>query len=189
MRFAKFVAAAAVLGAVTAVSACGSSDSNDAPLPSTTASSATTTSSTAAASTDGITGINDPNKRPTVAVLNTMLETALNPKVPASERQQLVQGSEKDPQAFAKLDKAVAENKGVTYKIIPPVIPAGPKKATVKVRVKLPDNPVTNVEAGIVFDGGRWKLSNGTVCALMSSGNVKSAMCPSTASTSAKPTS
>lgn len=186
LRFAKFVAAAAMVGAATTTLVACSSGSDDAPIvpPLSSTTAATTTSSTAV-SADGITGVTDPNKRPTVAVLNKMLEKALDPTAPASERTLLVQGAEADPQVFAKLDKAVKENPGVTYKIYPPVIPAGPKKANVKVQVKLPDNPATKLEASIVFDEGRWKLANSTVCPLLTANNVKSAMCPASSSTSA----
>ncbi|GAB19319.1 hypothetical protein GOEFS_081_00080 [Gordonia effusa NBRC 100432] len=180
LRFAKFVAAAAVLGAAATLTACGTDD--EAPIvPTAPSSSSAAESSTASA--DGITGVTDPNKRPTVAVLNKMLDKALDADAPASEKTLLVQGSEKDPQVFTKLDKALKDNPGVTYKIFPPVIPAGPKKANVKVQVKLPGEVPTKLEASIVFDDGRWKLANSTVCPLLSANNVKSAMCP----TAAKP--
>lgn len=182
MRIAKFVAAAAVVGAATSLAAC-SSGSDDAPaLP--PATSATTTSS-ASADASGITGVTDPNKRPSVATLNKMLDTALDAKVPNSQKTDLVEGAERDPQVFDKLNKALADNPGVTYKIFPPVIPAGPKKANVKVQVKLPDNPPTKLEASIVFIDGRWKLANSTVCPLLTANNVKSAMCTSTESSKA----
>ncbi|WP_419219396.1 hypothetical protein [Gordonia sp. CPCC 205333] len=184
MRFAKFVAAAAVLGAATTLAACGSDD--EAPLVTTTP-SATSTAESSTASADGITGVTDPNKRPTVAVLNKMLDKALDADAPVSEKTLLVQGSEKDPQVFTKLNKALADNPGVSYKIFPPVIPAGPKKANVKVQVKLPNDPATKLEASIVFDNGRWKLANSTVCPLLSANNVKSAMCTTAKTSATKP--
>ncbi len=191
LRIAKFVAGAMIVGAAGALTACGTS-SDDAPILPAVTSSATTTSSSAA-SADDITGVTDPNVRPTVATLNKMLTKALDAKLPNDEKTLLVQGSELDPQVFNKLNKAMKENPGVTYKIYPPVIPAGPKKANVKVQVKLPNNPATKLEAGIVFDNGRWKLANSTVCPLLTANDVKSAMCTASGSSSStkapKPTS
>lgn len=182
LRIAKFVAGAMIVGAAGALTACGTS-SDDAPILPAVTSSATTTSSSAA-SADDITGVTDPNVRPTVATLNKMLTKALDAKLPNDEKTLLVQGSELDPQVFNKLNKAMKENPGVTYKIYPPVIPAGPKKANVKVQVKLPNNPATKLEAGIVFDNGRWKLANSTVCPLLTANDVKSAMCTASGSSS-----
>ncbi|MGV9859137.1 hypothetical protein ACWDTD_10850 [Gordonia sp. NPDC003425] len=175
MKFPKFVAAAIMATAVvTSVAACGGSDdSDDVPTVGTTT---TATTQTGASGADA--GVTNPNVRPSVATLNDMLNTALDPNVPNSQKTELVQGSEKDPAIFDKLVQARKENPDVTYQIFPPVIPAGPKKATVKVQVKLPDNPPTKVDAQIVYDGGRWKLAADSVCPLLSGNNVKSAMCP-----------
>ena len=159
----------------TSLAACSSSDdSDDVPTVATTTSAAATSEAGASGADAGVT---NPNVRPSVATLNAMLDKALDPNVPNSEKTELVQGSEKDPQLFDKLVKAREDNKDVTYQIFPPVIPAGPNKATVKVQVKLPDNPPTKLDAQIVYDGGRWKLASDSVCPILSGNNIKSAMC------------
>ena len=159
----------------TSLAACSSSDdSDDVPTVAATTSAAATSEAAASGADAGVT---NPNVRPSVATLNAMLNKALDPNVPNSEKTDLVQGSEKDPQLFDKLVKARQDNKDVTYQIFPPVIPAGPNKATVKVQVKLPDNPPTKLDAQIVYDGGRWKLASDSVCPILSGNNIKSAMC------------
>ena len=176
MKFPKFVGAAVMTVAVaTSLAACSSSDdSDDVPTVAATTSAAATSEAAASGADAGVT---NPNVRPSVATLNAMLNKALDPNVPNSEKTDLVQGSEKDPQLFDKLVKAREDNKDVTYQIFPPVIAAGPNKATVKVQVKLPDNPPTKLDAQIVYDGGRWKLASDSVCPILSGNNIKSAMC------------
>ena len=90
---------------------------------------------------------------------------------------ELVEGSEKDPAIFDELVKARAENSDVDWVLVNPVISAGPNKARVKVRIETAGNPPTNAESTIVYDDGRWKLSNETVCNLLGLYQVESAMC------------
>ncbi|MFT4042386.1 MAG: hypothetical protein QM673_04415 [Gordonia sp. (in: high G+C Gram-positive bacteria)] len=174
MKFPQFVGVAVLAAAVaTGVAACGDDSSDDVPtVPS-------TTSAAASAESGGSAGVTNATAPPSVAVLNEMLSTALDPAVPNSKKTELVQDSEKDLALFDKLVAARKQNPGVTYKILPPVIPAGPNKATVKVQVKLPDNPPAKADAQIVYSGGRWKLSANTVCGLLGGANIKSPMCPS----------
>ncbi|GAB90378.1 hypothetical protein [Gordonia rhizosphera] len=174
MKFSKIVTAALIAGSIATVAACGSDDSDVPSVP-------TVSSATAASGTAG--GVTDPNTRPSVATLNQMLTEALDPDVPNAEKTRLVEGSSADPTVFDKLVQAKEENPDVTYEIFPPVIPAGPNKATVKVQVKLPDNPPTKLDASIVYVDGRWKLSKDTVCPLITANNIESPMCV-TASTS-----
>nr|WP_202422026.1 hypothetical protein [Gordonia sp. SID5947] len=172
-----------IAASVASVAACGSDDSDvpDVPTVSSAASSAD-----AGGSSDDVT---DPNKRPSVETLNAMLTKALDPNVPNSEKTELVEGSSADPTVFDKLVKAKQDNPDVTYEIFPPVIPDGPNKATVKVQVKLPDNPPTKLDAGIVYTDGRWMLSSATVCPLITANNVTTPMCktPAGGSTSKAP--
>ncbi|MXP21142.1 hypothetical protein GIY30_07215 [Gordonia sp. HNM0687] len=174
MKFPKIVTAALVAGAVASVAACGSDDSDVPEVP-------TVSSATAAATGDGV---NDPDAPPSVAALNQMLEEALDPDVPNSEKTELVEGSAADPAIFDELVSAKQDNPDVTYEIFPPVIPAGPNKATVKVQVKLPDNPPTKLDASIVYVDNRWKLSRDTVCPLISANNVATPMCTDAAGAS-----
>ena len=64
-----------------------------------------------------LTGLTNPKVRPTVKTLNQMLDMALDPNVPNSEKTQLVEGSEKDPEVFNKLVQARKDNPDATYKI------------------------------------------------------------------------
>ncbi|MDL9944432.1 hypothetical protein QSJ19_02290 [Gordonia sp. ABSL11-1] len=181
MKFPKIVTAALIAASVASVAACGSDDSDIPEVP--TVSSA---DSSADAGSGGDSGVTNPNQRPSVATLNEMLNTALDPNVPNSQKTELVEGSSADPKIFDELVKAKQDNPDVTYEIFPPVIPAGPNKATVKVQVKLPDNPPTKLDASIVYVDGRWKLSRNTVCPLITANNVTTPMCTDAGGASSK---
>jgi hypothetical protein len=156
---------------MTGVAACGCDDSDAPPAP--------TLTCTADAAAGGDTGsaITNGDKPPSIAALNELVATAVDPKVPRDEKIVLVQGSEKDPAIFDELVKARAENSDVDWVLVNPVISSGPKKARVKVRSETAGNPPTNAESTIVYDDGRWKLSNETVCNLLGLYQVQSAMC------------
>lgn len=175
MKFPKFVGTAMIAAAVTmGVAACGGGEGDGVPQ-------VPTATSSAASGTAGADSVTDPNQRPTVATLNEMLNTALDPNVPNSEKTQLVQGSEKDPNIFDKLVDARAENPDATYELSPPVLAAGPNRGSVKVTVQLPGNPAQKLDAQIVYDGGRWKLASDSVCPVLQFQNIRSAMCPAPA--------
>ncbi|MFT4124792.1 MAG: hypothetical protein QM662_00990 [Gordonia sp. (in: high G+C Gram-positive bacteria)] len=187
MRFPKFVGAAMVAAAVTvSLAACGGEDDADA-VPTVPATSSAAASTGAAASSGaqggGIGNVTNSRVLPTVAQLNAMLETALDPDVPNSQKVALVQHSERDPDIFDKLVQARRDNPDVRYSIRGPVRTDGPNRGKVRVNVKLPEQAPTDIDAQIVFDHGRWKLASSTVCPLITGNGVSSAMCPS-ASTS-----
>ncbi len=171
MKFRKFVTAGVAVCAFLSIAACSDDGGSDDPT--------TTTSTTASSETStGAGGLTDAKKPPTAAALNQMLEKALDPSVPATEKTELVEGSEKDPALFDKLVAGREANPDLTYEIVAPVRPAGTNQAKANVKVQLPDAPQQQVEALIVFDNGTWKLSSTTVCLLLSGANVKSPMCP-----------
>ncbi|WP_028462831.1 hypothetical protein [Nocardia sp. 348MFTsu5.1] len=172
MKLRKFVTAGVAVCAFLSIAAC--SDDSDSPATTTAATSSAATSSAAGG------GLTDPSKPPTAAELNTMLQKALDPNVPASEKTDLVQDSEKDPKIFDTLVAAAAANPDLEYQIVAPVRPAGTNQAKANVKVKFPDTPEQQVEALIVFDDGTWKLSSTTVCLLLSAANETSPMCPAT---------
>ncbi len=169
MKLQKIATVGLAVAAFLSIAACSDGGSDD----------ATPTSSTVvgSSSTAGGSGVSDPSKPPTAATLNGLLKEALDPSVPNTAKTELVQGSSADPQLFDKLVKARAENPTITYQLVPPVVATGNGQATVKVKVKLPDVPEQTVDAGIVYDQGRWKLAKNTVCPLLSANNVASAMC------------
>ena len=181
MKIGKFAVAIAAVAALTLTAGCSSDD--NAPK----AKGGDKTSSETSAPAGGASGqdgefeaeMTNPDARPTVPALNQMLQRALDPDIPAAQKTNLVEGSEADPALFDELVKALEENPGVEYQITPPVLAAGPRKGTVKVEVGLPDTPPTRVDATIVFDDGRWKLSKSTVCPLLQANDVETPMCAS----------
>lgn len=173
MKLRKFVTAGVAVCAFLSIAACSDDDGG-----STTTTATTTTSSSSETAGGG--GLTDSSKPPTAAELNTMLETALDPNVPATEKTKLVQNSDKDPGLFDKLVEAAEANPDLEYQIVAPVRPAGKDQAKANVKVKLPDTPEQQLEALIVFDQGTWKLSSTTVCLLLSAANETSPMCPAT---------
>lgn len=171
MKYRKFLGATMIAAALmTTVAACGSDDADAPPAPT------LTSTDTAAAGGDG-SEITDGSNPPSIAALNELVDKAVDPDVPRAEKVELVEGSEKDPAIFDELVKARAENSDVDWVLVNPVISAGPNKARVKVRIETAGNPPTNAESTIVFDDGRWKLSNETVCNLLGLYQVESAMC------------
>lgn len=173
MKFRKYLMVGIVAAAVSTTAACGSDSSNDLPV--------VTSATSSAAAAPGSTSLDDQmtnsKQRPSVEALNDMLQQALDPKIPPKDKIKLVEGSEADPDLFNQLVKAKEENPDVTYKIKKPVVGNGPGKASVKVEVKLPDNPPTKIDASIVYDNGRWKLSKDTVCTLLTAYDVKTVLC------------
>ncbi|MBJ7291527.1 hypothetical protein [Williamsia sp.] len=168
MKLQKIATAGLAVAAFLSIAACSDGGSDDAtPSTSAVASSSTSTGS----------GVSDPSKPPTASTLNGLLEKALDANVPAADKTDLVQGSQADPQLFDKLVKFKQDNPTVSYQLVPPVIATGSGQASVKVKVKLPDNPEATLDAAIVYDQGNWKLAKSTVCLLLQSANVKSAMC------------
>lgn len=184
MNIRKLVTGVVVAGALAATAACGGNDdSNLPPVPTATASETTGAASTA---TGGEAEMTNPDKIPSVDALNEMLQKALDPDIKPADKVELVEGSEVDPDLFKELVKAKKDNPDVTYEIKRPILKDGPKRAKVKVEVKLPDNPPTKIDASIVFDNGRWKLSKQTVCPLLEQADVSSPLCTDSSSSKAK---
>lgn len=178
MKFPKFVGAVMITAAVTvSVAACSSDSSDDIPTV------AQTTTSSAASTAGGGTNVTDASNPPSVATLNQMLQTALDPNVPNAQKTQLVQNSQKDPAIFGKLVQLKTDNPGATYQIRGPVTTDGPNRASVRVQVKLPDQQPQDIDAQIVYDGGRWKLASSFVCPLITTNGVTTPMCPTSSST------
>lgn len=185
MNIRKFVTGAVLAGALAATAACGGNSNSD--LPPVPTASATATSATTSAATGTEAEMTNKNQVPGVEALNGMLQTALDPKIKPADKVDLVEGSQVDPNLFNELVKAKKDNPDVTYEIKKPILKDGPNRAKVKVEVTLPNNPPTKIDASIVFDNGRWKLSKQTVCPLLQQADVKSPLCVDTgASTKAK---
>ncbi|PZU03241.1 MAG: hypothetical protein DI630_05680 [Gordonia sp. (in: high G+C Gram-positive bacteria)] len=170
--------AGVALCAFVSIAACSDDGGSDDPTTTTTTTSVAGPSDSADPS--GAPGLTDSKKPPTAAALNTMLETALDPNIPNTEKTELVEGSDADPEIFDKLIAGMKANPDVTYEIVAPVRPAGANQAKANVKINFPDQPQTQVEALIAYNEGRWKLSKTTVCLLLSGANEKSPMCPAT---------
>lgn len=178
MKYRKLLGATMIAAALmTSVAACGGDDSDAPPAP-----TLTSAAGTEGGSGDATSEITNSSKPPSIGALNALVDEAVDPKIPSEDKIDLVQGSEKDPAIFDELVKARAENADVDWVLVNPVISAGPNKARVKVRIETAGNPPTNAESTIVFDKGRWKLSNETVCNLLGLYQVESAMCGAGAS-------
>jgi hypothetical protein len=178
LKLRKFVTAGVALCAFVSIAAC--SDDGGSDEPTTTTTTTTVADPSGSTSVGGNKDLTDPKKPPTAAALNTMLVTALDPKIPNTEKTELVEGSDADPEIFDKLIAGMKANPDVTYEIVAPVRPAGANQAKANVKINFPDQPQTQVEALIAFNEGRWKLSKTTVCLLLSGANEKSPMCPAT---------
>lgn len=176
MKLRKFVTAGVALCAFVSIAACSDDGGGDDPTTTTT----TTTEAGPSGSTSPGGGVTDPKKPPTAAALNDMLTVALDPNLPNTEKTELIEGSDADPEIFDKLIAGMKANPDVTYEIVAPVRPAGTNQAKANVKINFPDQPPTQVEALIVYNEGRWKLSKTTVCLLLSGANEKSPMCPAT---------
>lgn len=189
MKYRKFLVIGSVAAMLSVTAACGSDDNALPPVPPAPSS---TSAAAGGEDSDLVAQLSNAKKRPTVDALNEMLAMALDPDVPAADKVDLVEGAEADPKLFDQLVKVAKENPDVSYEIKKPVVGNGPKRASVKVEVKLPDNPPTMIDAAIVYDDGRWKLAKSTVCPLLEAGDVKSPLCAdqgATKSKSAKSTS
>ncbi|MFC0313781.1 hypothetical protein ACFQNE_06800 [Gordonia phosphorivorans] len=189
MKYRKFLVIGSVAAMLSVTAACGSDDNALPPVPPAPSS---TSAAAGGEDSDLVAQLSNAKKRPTVDALNEMLTMALDPDVPAADKVDLVEGAEADPKLFDQLVKVAKENPDVSYEIKKPVVGNGPKRASVKVEVKLPDNPPTMIDAAIVYDDGRWKLAKSTVCPLLEAGDVKSPLCAdqgATKSKSAKSTS
>ncbi|ALG85133.1 hypothetical protein [Gordonia phthalatica] len=183
MNIRKLASGIVIAGVLATTAACGGGDDSNLPPVPTAAASETATTTAATGSESEMT---NPNKVPSVEALNEMLQKALDPSIKPADKVELVEGSEVDPALFKELVKAKKDNPDVTYKIKKPILKDGPKRAKVKVEIKLPDNPPTKIDASIVFDNGRWKLSKQTVCPLLSQTDVKSPLCADSSSSKAK---
>ncbi|WP_199832514.1 hypothetical protein [Gordonia iterans] len=181
MKYRKFVMAGAIAALALVPVACGSDDN----LPPVPQAASATESDSAVAQEQGLEAeLSNGTKRPSIEALNEMLQMALDPKIPSKDKTELVEGSEVDPKLFDQLVEVAEDNPDVTYTIMKPVISNGPNRASVKFEIRIPDNPPTKIDASIVYDQGRWKLSKQTVCPLLSAQKVKTPLCEDEASSS-----
>ncbi|KAA0023153.1 hypothetical protein [Antrihabitans cavernicola] len=160
------VAGMAIAAALT-MTAC-SSDDNSAGATSSAAATSAAQTTTAAANA------NIP-PAPTADELNAMLQKGLDPSIPATEKTDMIQGSEADPDLINRVATAVAQN-NATVKVTE-VQDAHDGTAIAKADVTF--NGQTNVNAvQLVFDNGKWKLDKGFACNIVQIAQLQSAACP-----------
>ncbi|WP_246181211.1 hypothetical protein [Nocardia ninae] len=113
---------------------------------------------------------------PTVEELNAMLQRGLDPTIPASEKADLVEGSEADPELINRAAE-VARNAGVKVTVTDvQSFGSGVANANVILTVNGQDNPST---VPLVFDSGKWKLQKSWACSIVVNlAQIQSPACP-----------
>jgi len=181
VKFRAVSMALALVGVVLVSSACGGDPDSEIPNPAESSPGVWTSLKQDANATSLSPAMDaqlkDQSKVPSVETLNTMLAIALNPKVPAKNKTNFVEGSQADPSIFDKMSKNAADNPEMTFRIRPQTR-NGPKRVNVKFEINLPGNPPTVIDSELVYDDGRWKLFKQSVCPLLSAQKIKTPLCP-----------
>jgi hypothetical protein len=166
----KTLIASLAAGAAIAMSACGS-DSNEPQADATT-----TTAASAAATCE------NPPPPPTSEDLQGVLDTALNPEVPADEKADLIEGGADDPQVWDQLATKIAEAQGVEYQVSTgegAITMIDDCNASVGFTLKLgPDAQPTVTFIDFVAEDGKWKLSRKHACQLVNTMAIQTDLCP-----------
>lgn len=157
------IAGLAIVAALS-MTACGSDDKKETAKP-----TKTTTSVKASAS--------NPNlpPTPTVAELNAQLQRALDPTVPNSEKLDMVQGAQADPELPGRLAEAY---KQVGAKVEVTEVTAFGDTVNAKAKILL--NGQENIaDVPFVAENGKWKVQKQWACQALSLANMQSAACAS----------
>jgi hypothetical protein len=107
-----------------------------------------------------------PSRAPSVQLLNSMLQRALDPQVPAKDKLDLVQGATAaDAPLFDQLVRLRNEHPDTTWQISNVhLVSEGRAVATVSA---LMNGTNQHGEVQLVFDQGRWKLDGNYTCELL----------------------
>lgn len=154
----RIAVAGLAIAAALSVSACGSDD----PKP---AKKVATTSASAAQQIP----------EPTVPMLKGMLDKALDPKVPAAEKADLIQGFEKDPNQVQKLADQFTKNKGVVN--ITKVNYSGGTNAQATGDGNVAGTKLDTLEVPFVFENSKWKVEKNYACAMMKNLSIPNTVC------------
>src|SRR5690606_16514384 len=155
------IAGFAAIAALT-LTACGSDDSKDEAKSTGTTTSAVTTS--AAADTPPV---------PTAEELNSQLQRALDPTVPNSEKLEMVQGIEADPELPGRLAQAYQES-GATVTVTD-VTGFGD---TVNAKATIVLNGQENIaDVPFVAEDGKWKVQKEWACIMLTNLGQQSPAC------------
>ena len=163
MRFRsiKIAATAAITATVvTGVAACGSDDADTTPrTPSTTL---------------GSTQAEDAPPAPTVEQLDAMLRRGFDPRIPAPEKVDLVQGTDVDPELVDRLARAASEA-DLAIEIVG-VNEFGPGVASAAANFTI-NGHTSPAIISLVSEGGQWKLERSWACGVLTSAQMSSPAC------------
>lgn len=155
------IAGFAAIASLT-LTACGGDDSGDEAKPAKTTTSAAAISS--AADTPAV---------PTAAELNAQLQRALDPAVPNSEKLEMVQGIEADPELPGRLAQAYTDT-GATVTVTD-VTAFGD---TVNAKATILLNGQENiVDVPFVSEDGQWKVQKEWACIMLTNLGQQSPAC------------
>ncbi|MGN2640335.1 hypothetical protein ACWEKT_35105 [Nocardia takedensis] len=147
--------------ATLGLSACGGDDSSDTAKPTKATTSA---KATAAANLPAV---------PTVAELNAQLQKALDPAVPNSEKLEMVQGAEADPELPGRLAEAY-KGAGATVEVTE-VTAFGD---TINAKAKIVLNGQENIaDVPFVAENGQWKVQKAWACQILTTLGQQSTAC------------
>ncbi len=112
---------------------------------------------------------------PSIDELNAMLQKGLDPTVPASEKVDMIQGSEADPELINRVADA-AQKAEVTVTVIG-VTDLGSGSATADVNLTIKGQPGPAV-VPLVAENGTWKLEKSWACDIVTNmGQMQSPAC------------
>lgn len=160
------VAGLAIAAAVT-MTACSSDDGGD------TAGGASS-SATAAETTTAAANANIP-PAPSAEELNAMLQKGLDPAIPATEKTDMIQGSEADPELINRVATAVQQNNATVQVVAVEDAKDGTAIANANVTFNGQTNPAA---VQLLFEDGKWKLDKQFACNIVGLAQLQSAACP-----------
>ncbi|MEU8894272.1 hypothetical protein [Nocardia sp. NPDC048505] len=151
------------LVAALSMTACGGDDKKD----TSTAKSSTTSAMATATSAANVPPV------PTVAELNAELQKALDPNIPNSEKLEMVQGAEADPELPSRLTQAV-QQAGAKAEVTE-VTAFGD---TINAKAKITMNGQENIaDVPFVAENGKWKVQKAWACQMLQLVNIQSVAC------------
>ncbi|WP_431972189.1 hypothetical protein [Nocardia sp. bgisy134] len=143
------------------MTACGGDDSNE---PAKTTKTTTSAKATAAADQPAV---------PTVAELNAQLQKALDPAVPNSEKLEMIQGAEADPELPSRLAEAYKQTgASVTVTEVTAFGDTINAKATIVL-----NNQENIADVPFVAENGKWKVQKAWACQMLTALGQQSPAC------------
>lgn len=107
--------------------------------------------------------------------LNAMLQKGLDPASPATEKTDMIQGSEADPGLMTVVATAVQQN-NATVKVL--AVDDSAHDGTALANAEITFNGQTNPTAvQLVYDAGKWKLDKTFACNIVQFAQLQSAAC------------